>query len=410
MARRIKMLASFALVSALLVLGWQATEAQMRVSSAKVAKSSARNYIKQRVPEKAFELLLKAVELSPDDPEANFMLGTFYADKEMLDEMNVHFENALSHKKGKKFYKKGMRLVGASDFLLGGIWYTRETLWTRYFNIGVRALNAAQFSDALTEFDMALKVDAERADTYKAVGKVYMQMDSLDIAVEHYRKALSMDSTLVEAHADIGVGYLNKQRYEEAIPNLQKAASFAPKNISISKALATAQWMFGDKEGAVKSAEAALEVNPDDGKVLALVGGIFTDMQNYDKAVEYLEKALEKNPDNSETIFNLANAYMGQDNLEKAEALFAKTLETNPDDFQALYQLGSIYDSSKKFDEAIDAFKKVVDLKPRFSRGWDALYKAYAHKSAVNEGEVAREAAKKAEEALNMATSLGGGQ
>jgi tetratricopeptide (TPR) repeat protein len=158
----------------------------------------------------------------------------------------------------------------------------------------------------------------------------------------------------------------------------------------------------------VISAEAALEVNPDDPKVLSLVGGIFTDIKNYDKAVEHLERAVEMDPESSDTVFNLANAYLGQGSLDKAAELFVRSLEANPDDHQALYQLGSIYDQSKKFDEAIDAFLKVVDLKPKFARGWDALYKAYAHKSAVTEGAEAREAAKKAEEALNRATALGG--
>jgi tetratricopeptide (TPR) repeat protein len=117
---------------------------------------------------------------------------------------------------------------------------------------------------------------------------------------------------------------------------------------------------------------------------------------------------MEQEPENMDTVFNLANAYLGAGSLDKAEGLFVKSLETNPDDDQALYQLGTIYDKSKKYDEAIDAFEKVVDLKPKFARGWDALYKAYAHKSAATEGEEAREAAKKAEEALNMATALGG--
>ena len=231
-----------------------------------------------------------------------------------------------------------------------------------------------------------------------------------DVAIENYQRALAIDSTLVEAHADIGIGLLNHQRYEESVPHLSKAAELAPTNVSIIKALASAQWMSGDKDGAVTSAEKALEVNPDDPNVLSLVGGIFTDMQDYAKAVEYLEKAIEKEPENSDTIFNLANAYLGQGSLDKAADLFAKSLETNPDDHQALYQLGSIYDKSKKFDEAIDTFLKVVDLKPKFARGWDALYKAYAHKSAVTEGEVARNAAKKAEEALNMATALSGSE
>ena len=120
-----------------------------------------------------------------------------------------------------------------------------------------------------------------------------MQMDSVDIAIENYQKAISMDSTLVEAYADMGIGLSNRQRYDEAIPHLKKAVEIAPTNISIIKALASSQWMAGDTDGAVISAEAALEVNPDDPKVLSLVGGIFTDIKNYDKAVEHLERAVE---------------------------------------------------------------------------------------------------------------------
>ena len=65
-------------------------------------------------------------------------------------------------------------------------------------------------------------------------------------------------------------------------------------------------------------------------------------------------------------------------------------------------------DFAKSFDKAINAFQKVVDLKPQWPQGWDALYKAYAHKSAATEGPEAAEAAKKAEEALSMYNTLTG--
>ena len=90
--------------------------------------------------------------------------------------------------------------------------------------------------------------------------------------------------------------------------------------------------------------------------------------------------------------------------------LFLAAVEDGNRSAKVYYNLGVGYRKQQKYDEAIDTFQKVVDLKPRFARGWDALYKAYAHKSAVTEGEEAREAAKKAEEALNMATALQGGE
>jgi superkiller protein 3 len=380
--------------------------AQMKVNNPRVAKSSARNYIKQRVPDKAFEMCQLAVELDPNDPEARFMLGTFYADKEMIDEMNDQFNACLSHKEGQEFLKKGMRLVGANDFLLGGIWYTRETLWTRYYNIGVRALNSGDTKGALDEFHRAARVLPERADTYKGLGKVYLALDSLDVAIDQYKKALDIDSTLVEAWADIGVGLLQSNKTQDAIPYLRKAHELKPENLSICRVLAQALWVSGEKDGAVAVAEQALTINPDDPGALSLAGSIYTDAKNYEKAVAHLEKAVEKQPDSPDIVFNLANAYLGQGNLDKAAGLFHKSIEVDPNDFQAHYQLGSIYDKGKEYDKAIGSFEKVTELKPQWSQGWGALYKAYAHKSAVSEGEAAQAAAKKAEEAMMMEQTL----
>ncbi len=386
------------------------TSAQVRVRSAKVAMSSAKNYIQQRVPDKAFEMLEIAIKLKPDHHEAHFMLGAIYAEREMIDEMNKQFEIVMAHKKGKKYYKKGVKTAGASDFMFGGIRYTRETLWRQNFNTGVRSLNGGKLHAAIANFLTAAQVDPTNPGSFSAIGKVYINMgrDSLDTAISYYNKALALDSTMVEAYADMGIAFLNNGRHAEAEVNLKKAHDLQPENISICRALSSAQWAQNKREAATATAELALSAAPEDPKVLSLVGGLLTDMREFEKAIVHLEKALEKEPEDADIKFNLANAYLGTGNLDQAEGLFLKSIETDPNDHQAIYQLGSIYDKSEKFDEAISMFERVTSLKPQWPQGWDALYKAYAHKSAVTEGDAARNAAKKAEEALNVYTALSG--
>ena len=386
------------------------TPAQVKVRSSKVAMSSAKNYIQQRVLDKAVEMLVVAIELKPDYPEARFMLGAIYAEREMIDEMNQEFELVIAHKKGKKYIDKGVKTSGASDFMRGGIRYTRDKLWRENFNLGVRSLNGQKLDDAIANFKTAAHVDPQNPGSYSAIGKVYINMgrDSLDTAMSWYDKALAIDSTMVEAYADVGIGLLNNGRHKEAEIKLTRAHELQPNNVSLCRALASAQWAQGNKEGAAATAEKALAVAPDDPKVLSLVGGLFTDLREYEKAVTVLEKAIEKEPESADIKFNLANAYLGTGSLDLAEGLFIKSVENDPNDHQALYQLGSIYDKTGKFDEAIAAFEKVTSIKPQWLEGWDALYKAYAHKSNATEGEAAREAAKKAEEALNVYTALSG--
>ena len=395
------------LLAGILVGGAQA---QVKVRSHKVAMSSAKNYIQQRVLDKAVEMLERAIELKPEHPEAHFMLGAVYAEREMVDKMNEHFEQALALKKGDKYFEKGVKTSGASEFMRGGIKYSRNALWRQKFNSGVRALNGGKVNDAIANFVTASEVDPLNPGSYSAIGKVYVNMgrDSLDTAISWYNKALAIDTTLVEAYADMGIGQMNSGRLADAEVNLQKAHDLQPENVSICRALSNAQWAQGKKEAATATAEKALEIAPDDPKVLSLVGGLFTDMREFAKAVTALEKALEKDPENADIKFNLANAYLGTGDLDLATGLFIKSVENDPNDHQALYQLGTIYVQTGNYDGAIEALEKVTSLKPEWAKGWETLSSCYAFKANSTEGDVSKEAYKKSEEALNMFNALTG--
>lgn len=395
---------------------------QTTVKSAKVAKNSARSRImeasyergaaKQLLLEAAMTLLERAVELKPEDAEIWYMLGALNAEREMVDEMNEHFAKCLELKKGDKFLKKGVGVTGGSPYLRGGINFTRQQLWTGFFNKGVRSLNGGKADEAIANFKTAIKVTPDHPATYKALGKVYVNYgrDSLDTALDYFTQALAIDSTQADVHTDLGIVLLNSKRYDESAARLEKAHELAPENVQVIRFLASARWGSGDKEGAIDAATNALKINPNDPQILALVGGIYADLRDFEQAVTYLERAFEANPEDEDVKFNLANAYLGAGSLEDAESLFVKSVEANPNDHQALYLLGSILDQTGKYDDAIGALEKVVGLKPKLAKGWGALSNAYAHKSNATSGEEARAMAKKADEAHAMFESLSGGE
>ena len=363
---------------------------------ASVAKRSGKLYLKQRQYKKAIEQYKIAVAGKPDDAESHYWLGWLYSDRELIDEMNRHFDTCLSLKKGKKWKKK--------------IGDTRDELWMRHYNIGVKATNVGKFDLARDEFLMARSVLPKNPNTHKGLGLVYLQLDSTEAGINAYLKSIELDSTDANAYLNVAIGYMNIGHNEEAVGHLLKAHDMIPKDLTVLKQLAMAQDRTGNKEGAIQAAEKALAVDPEDFDVLNMAAQIFLSVEAFDRSTELLEKVIAQEPDNSVTMFNLAVAYKRTDRPEKALELFLKSVAANPVDDEAWYQLGLLQDSQDNFDGAIEAFQKVAELKPANARAWRALSRSFARKSEVTQGEVAKECVKKAAEAFNMAESLAGSE
>ena len=403
--------------------------AQMGVTDPRVAKSSAKLYIKQRLYDKAIEMLQVAVEKKPEDTEAQWLLGWLYSEKGLTKEMNVHFDYLLASKKGTKKYGKDIQ-------------QQRNTWWTRYYNNGVKALTAKDFNGALEAFQDAKSVIPNRADTFKGMGIAYLALGNTEEGIQSYQKAISMDSTDTGAYMNLGIAYMNSGKPEEAIVYFEKGHKLNPKDLNLLRNMGVAQQQAGDREGALKSAEKALEVDPENLQVMNMAGTMYLVGDNAERAAELLGKVVEKQPENTDAVFNLAAAYKKLKKFEEARALFQKSLDADPKDADAWYQLGLVHKNmadvshkdakeldealskqpnsgeikaklaaarakvSQQLDPAIEAFQKYTDLKPADAKGWRALMTSSALKSQAVQGKEAEKWAKKAEEAYNMAEAL----
>lgn len=402
---------------------------QMNVTDPRVAKSSAKLYIKQRLFDKAIEMLQVTVEKKPEDTEAQWLLGWLYSEKGLTKEMNVHFDHILASKKGKKKYGKDIH-------------QQRNTWWTRYYNNGVKALNTKDFNGALEAFQDARSVMPDRADTYKGMGIAHLQMGNTEEGVNAYLKAISIDSTDAGVYMNLGIAHMNSSNPDEAIACFKKGHKLDPKDLNLLRNMGAAQQQAGDREGALQTAEKALQVDPENLQVMNMAGTMYLMGDNAERAAELLEKVMEKEPENTDAAFNLAAAYKKLKRFEDAQALFQRSIEADPKDADAWYQLGLVHKNmadvsdkaakdlddalnkqpnsgeikaklaaarsqlSQRLDPAIEAFQKYTDLKPADAKGWRALMTSYALKSQALQGEEAGKWAKKAEEAYNMSEAL----
>ncbi len=121
---------------------------------------------------------------------------------------------------------------------------------------------------------------------------------------------------------------------------------------------------------ALALAQLAAQLAPNDGQVLALLGGLYLQNSQVDQALPLLDRARTLLPDNARVLFALGSAYLQQDNLQRAASYLEQGLKLEPNNPNALFDLGNAYFKLERYGDAIASYEKSVAAEPEF---WPAV-------------------------------------
>lgn len=124
--------------------------------------------------------LLRALELSPDDPETESLLGWAQMLQEKYDEAMLTFQKVLTRQPENSLAR---------------------------INLGYICLKKRIFGEAIEHLSRAIRLDNDRKATLYAhfyLGLVYSEREMYDDAEAFYRKALALGPNLVEAYYELG--------------------------------------------------------------------------------------------------------------------------------------------------------------------------------------------------------------
>ncbi len=118
--------------------------------------------------------------------------------------------------------------------------------------------------------------------------------------------------------------------------------------------------------GGDRVAEALREVekDPENPALLAGLGNLYYDREDWEKAIAAYEKARRKAPKDPNLLSDLGAAYRNRGEFRMAESLFNKAREADPDHWQSLVNLTLLaaYDTH----DAPSARRHLEELKRRF--------------------------------------------
>jgi len=110
-----------------------------------------------------------------------------------------------------------------------------------------------------------------------------------------------------------------------------------------------------------------LKADPTNAALLASVGNVYYDTQQYPTAIDYYQRALKVEPANAGVRTDMATAYWYTGDADTAIAQFQKSLSYEPNKANALFNLGIVeWQGKMDIDKATAAWQKLLDTNPNY--------------------------------------------
>ena len=197
---------------------------------------------------------------------------------------------------------------------------------------------------------------------------------------------LSRPSTTAAAHTGAGAGTTSDQYFEavallerwEKGENLSKAIALLKASVERDPSFALGHARLaeayrlesaaardpGKLELAKQAAERAAQLDAGLPAVQAVLGKVYSSLNQNDLAMAALKRALELDRLSGEAHAALARVYERQDRLDEARAGYEKSVELQPDDWQNHYLFGSFHFRQGRYAEAVGEWRRVMELTP----------------------------------------------
>jgi tetratricopeptide (TPR) repeat protein len=158
-------------------------------------------YANANRPDEAIPALHRAVELTPDFPQAQFLLGCVLQKQSKFTEAADHFRAALA---------------------------VDDANAAAHLNLGTVLMALGQYSTARREFVRVVELDEGNSRGQASLAEVCLKLRQYDESIAHAKRSLALDPGQTRYRRMIVVALRDQGRLEEAIEELRQLLAAAP--------------------------------------------------------------------------------------------------------------------------------------------------------------------------------------
>lgn len=268
--------------------------------------------------QKARQILLEAIAISPIKADAYIELGEVQLTQEKFDKAEAAFLYAIDLKQN---YWKAYAA-------LANFYYTKE-----------------QYRDSANTYEIVARLTPDSSKGYLGKGSAYWMLGDTQKALQAYERALKLNPSR-QAYTNLGMFYYYAGQFEQAADMQKKALGFAETDHRVWGRLAESyRFIAGQRsqsqhayKRAAELARNNLQINKEDWHTRAILGLYLVYLGESTKGMKLLEATIEQSQRNPEILYFKALAVLQEDDTEKAITLLqeAVTLERYYQQFIAL--------------------------------------------------------------------------
>ena len=281
------------------------------------------------------KLLLKAVEIRPENAVVRRNLGIFFSQMQRQQDADRAFQKSLelAPKDAQTHYCYAVHLDGSH-----------------------------RPKEAKDRFLAASDISPENPDIWTGLGKAQRSLGHLDAARESYLTALESTPTHLPALNNIGALSTEMEDYVSAIGYLERSIKLNPRQPRAWFNLGSTYQRAKRLEEAIDAYGNALQHQPDSAEILQALGRTLQQQGSHQKAIEVFSKASKLRPDNSQVSYYLACGHIGAGNISEARAVCKRFLERHPADATALSCLALIASEhgSEEENKQFNCFESII--------------------------------------------------
>jgi len=223
------------------------------------------------------------------------------------------------------------------------------------------AVRDRRFDEAIPILKGVLADDPRNAFATLVLGSAYMGMGRSREAIGQFRRYVELVPTSSYAHQWIAICHVRLGEREAALREAEAALALDPRFTDARVLKAGVLAARGEHDAAIRVLREAIATDPAKPIVRLDLAKILTEAGRTEEARAEFETLLRLEPDSVPGLIGLGALLAGQGQLEAAEAALRRALDHEPSAAQARFNLARVLERAKRSTEATAEYRRVAD-------------------------------------------------